>query len=410
MQTLNQMIHVGSQQLHKEQFRQNGTMKHAIAPYRICPIGAHVDHQGGAVLGKSIALYTVLSFQPAINNSQNSDKKMTLLCNLTSERGFKDKSSFEIGKVLSSNGWSKYAEAAAAALNAHTPIKQGITGVVSGSLIGAGLSSSASVILAYIAALCDINQIKLNKAEQVELVRRVENEFMGLNNGIQDQTAIAYGRREALNHLDSRTGEVQYVEPEQASSNRPQPCWVIAYSGFSRMLVGSGFNTRVDECRQAAKLLDANATILSDIPETVFDSKKSTLPAPLDRRASHYFSEQRRVAAGRQAWEASDWERFGALMNQSCQSSIHQYESGSPPLIDLSLIAASVDGVYGARFSGGGYGGCVVALAQPEAAAQITAEITAKYLEKYPEKEGIAHSFITAPEDGVRVIEEGKEA
>lgn len=402
------MIHVGSQQLHKDPSRKNGTVKHAIAPYRICPIGAHVDHQGGAVLGKSIALYSVLSFHPTFSQNGETDKTIRLHYNLTEAPEFNNESSFEIGKVVSGNGWSKYAEAAAAALNAHTPIKYGITGVVTGSLIGAGLSSSASVILAYIAALCDINEIKLNKAEQVELVRRVENEFMGLNNGIQDQTAITYGRRDALNHLDSKTGEVQYVEAEAVSSTPSKPCWIIAYSGFSRMLVGSGFNTRVDECRQAAKRLDPSAKILSDVPEALFERKKSSLPAPLDRRASHYYSEQRRVAAGRAAWKAGDWERFGTLMNQSCQSSIHQYESGSPPLIDLSLIAASIDGVYGARFSGGGYGGCVVALAKPEAATAITAEITEKYLEKYPEKEGIAMSFVTAPEDGIRVIQDEK--
>ena len=103
---------------------------------------------------------------------------------------------------------------------------------------------------------------------------------------------------------------------------------------------------------------------------------------------------------GRQAWEDADALRFGQLMNQSCQSSIRNYESGSEVLIRLHEIISATSGVYGSRFSGGGYGGCVVALAKPDLAGSACAEITEKFSAIYPE----LHSqvFVAQTGDGLR--------
>jgi galactokinase/galacturonokinase len=155
----------------------------------------------------------------------------------------------------------------------------------------------------------------------------------------------------------------------------------------------------VEECRQAAASLKAGATILSDVPRELFEERKMTLPENLRKRAEHFFTEVERVEQGAQAWGEADFALFGQLMNQSCHSSIKNYESGSEILIQLHELVSSVEGIYGSRFSGGGYGGCVVALARRDEAERACAEITEKFLIKHPELP--SKVFVAETGDGI---------
>jgi len=141
----------------------------------------------------------------------------------------------------------------------------------------------------------------------------------------------------------------------------------------------------VEECGQAAAILHEGAKILSDAPRTAFENGRDRLPENLRRRAEHYYGEVERVHKGVHAWRESNLELFGQLMNQSCESSIRNYESGSPILIELSELVSSTGGVYGSRFSGGGYGGCVVALTDKDAAESACAAIAEKFSLRHPE-------------------------
>jgi len=156
----------------------------------------------------------------------------------------------------------------------------------------------------------------------------------------------------------------------------------------------------VEECRQAAALLRENATILSDVPGDIFEEKQQTLPENLRNRAEHFFTEVERVRQGAKAWQNSNLEQFGQLMNQSCESSIRNYQSGSDILIELYELARNTEGVYGSRFSGGGYGGCVVALAKRESAANACEEIAEEFLSRHPELP--ARVFIAETGDGLQ--------
>jgi galactokinase/galacturonokinase len=140
----------------------------------------------------------------------------------------------------------------------------------------------------------------------------------------------------------------------------------------------------VEECHQAAALLKDGAHILSDVPREVFEEKKTALPENLRKRAEHFYTEVDRVHEGAQVWKESNLQRFGQLMNQSCASSIHNYESGSEILIELHKLVSETDGIYGSRFSGGGYGGCVVALAKRDLAEVACGEIANKFAGKHP--------------------------
>ncbi len=349
-----------------------------FSPYRICPIGAHVDHQGGAVLGRTINAGTTLEYESTNTNE----------IHIASEQFGETK--FIIGE-LDMTHWSRYAQAAARVLN----IKRGMRAHVSGALIGAGLSSSASVGLAYLKALADVNDIELTDDGLVQLEYQLEHDELNLQIGLLDPLTIVNGRRNALLFMDTRTVSVSPIFDSPLSDS----AWVAAYSGTSRELAKSGFNVRVEECRQAASLLKDGAKILSDVPREIFEAEKMTLPENLRKRAEHFFTEVERVHVGAKAWEASDLESFGRLMNQSCESSIRNYESGSDILIELYELVSGTRGVYGSRFSGGGYGGCVVALAKKDSAEEACAEIAEKFKARHPELD--SKVFVAETADGL---------
>ncbi|HXG30696.1 MAG TPA: galactokinase family protein [Thermodesulfobacteriota bacterium] len=368
-----------------------------VSPYRICPIGAHIDHQGGPVLGMTINAYTILAFIP------NEERRVRLY-----SVNYPGVVEFNLGRIRTParNDWGKYAMGAAKVIGDEVPIRYGFIGALIGTLPASGLSSSASIGLAYLHALAMVNGLKLTPSDYIELDRRLENDYLKLKNGILDQATILHGKREHLLHIDTITGDVEPLsKPEGSEGFRI----IVAYSGFSRELASSGFNTRVEECRRAVILLGLmggvmSAKVLSEIPEEVFRMKSKKLPETLRRRTSHFYSEVRRVRDGVRAWQEGDWEAFGRLMKESCLSSFENYESGSPELKSLQEIVSSTHGVYGSRFSGGGYGGCVIGLVRHDIAEDAASRIYEAYLDRYPELKGRAAVYLADSEDGVRFI------
>jgi galactokinase len=374
-----------------------GDVRIIASPYRICPLGAHIDHQGGPVLGMSINACTLMAFAPA----QGRQVRLR-------SRNYPGRVRFLLDEIPETTGsfWGIYPRAAALALQHDVPLKTGIVGLLDGMLPGCGLSSSASVLLAYLHAMADANGISLQPWDYVQLTRRAENQYIGLNNGILDQTSIVFGRRNSLLHIDTRDEAVRQL-PEKPDAYGYQI--LVAYSGYSRELTTTGYNSRVQECREAAAELSRlagsdPAEVLSDVAEADFLQYGHRLAPHLTRRARHYFSEVRRVADGLAAWQAGRMEEFGRLMFESCRSSIEQYECGSPPIHDLQQIVASAEGVIGSRFSGGGFGGCVVGLVRPDTAERAAADIQEAYRRLHPEVAEQAVVYLAHSADGVRLL------
>ena len=167
-----------------------------VSPYRISPLGAHIDHQGGPVLGMTINARTVLAFIP------NFDKRVRLY-----SMNYPGVAEFSIDNIKSParDDWGRYAMGAAKALDEYLGIARGFTGALSGSLPSSGLSSSASAGLAYLYALARVNDQELKPQEYVELDRRIENDYLRLSNGILDQTSIVYGKKDTLLYIDTVT-------------------------------------------------------------------------------------------------------------------------------------------------------------------------------------------------------------
>ncbi len=367
------------------------------SPYRICPLGAHIDHQGGSVLGMTINACTLMAFYSSKDGAIRLRSK-----------NYPGKVSFDIGAIPESPGniWDVYPWAAVMALQEKYRIERGVVGFLDGMLPGCGLSSSASVLLAYLYAFSAANSLDLKPWDYVRLTRRAENRYIGLNNGILDQTSIVFGRRGYLLHIDTR-GEKVRLLPDRLGENHYRI--IVAYSGYSRELTTSGYNSRVDECRMAAEHLSRMGGIrpvkmLSDVDLGDYHRYGSRLEASIGRRANHFFSESQRVQDGVAAWGEGAIEKFGRLMTQSCKSSIESYECGVQAVCDLQRIVSSVDGVFGSRFMGGGFGGCVVGFIRPSYAADAVEAIKTSYQKLYPEVAGQAAVYLARADDGVRFI------
>ena len=397
--------------------------KLVVSPYRFNPLGAHIDHQGGSVLARCLDQYTLLYFWP------QRDGKCRVHANIDNTQW--QCAEFTAGDIADQHGWDAMARAAVTAFAAEfyqieehaeehakehregrgeKPVRtdasgqlKGVDAVVFGTLVSGGLSSSASVVLAYLTALADVNDVIIEPKQLVELVRRVENEYRGLNNGVQDQMSIVFGKKHHLVQLDvERVTATAVADPCDAD----EIAFLMCYSGVSRDLVtGSNFNTRVAECREAAACLFAGAEHLGKVPEARrTQAALMSLSEVAQRRARHVFSEMQRVHLGCAAWAAGDWQSFGQLMNDSCYSSINYYESGSPWLIDLHTMAKTIDGVYGSRFSGGGFGGCLFMLIKADKAMSVADDLLNQYLQKYPELAGKARVCLAQSESTVRVV------
>ncbi len=351
------------------------------SPLRVSPLGAHVDHQDGLVTGMALDQAIYLAFVP------RTDARVRV-----TSLNFEGCTDFTLDAIppIAPQDWGNYARGAALALAQSHAIRLGLDAVVMGTMPIGGLSSSAAVGVAYLLALESANGLMLTPQENIELDRYVENVYLGLRNGVLDQSIILLSDRDCLTFLDCRTMEVQRI-PTAASPAEYEI--LVVYSGIRKALVGTAYNNRVAECQEAAQLMLAwsgqpstnGNSRLRLVDPGIYAQWGSRLPAPLDRRARHFFTELVRVREGVEAWRAGDIGRMGELMRASGASSVHNYESGSPHLTSLYEILCACPGVYGARFSGAGFRGSCVALSNPAYREEIEAFISAHYPAKHPD-------------------------
>ena len=354
----------------------------AFCPYRVCPLGAHSDHQHGKVTGIAINKGINIAFGPKRNG-------VIELVSLD----FEKRAQFFVDRVprTKENDWADYLRGATIALGKKYRLSVGLCGVIEGSLPIGGLSSSAAVALAFLVALCRVNDIKPSKEELIEMSVWAENKYVGVSSGTLDQSCECYCKENSLLYLDTKTGE--YVNIPRSEKMPPYEIMIV-FSGVERNLAGSKFNMRVDECRSAGYALLAfsgseygkfSETFLRDVPRSIYDEYKSKLPENWAKRAEHFYSEFQRVENGARLWEEGDLEGFGKLIFESGNSSIVNYETGSPELKAIYDIMVNTPGVYGGRFSGAGFKGCCMALINPEHKDEIAKKIEEEYLKLFPQ-------------------------
>lgn len=372
----------------------------AFTPYRICPLGAHSDHQLGKITGFAIDKGIYIAYGPKMNG----------IIEISSLQ-FPKRAQWHVMSVPQEKqgDWADHLRGATIALNRRYPLRVGLCAVIDGELPIGGLSSSAAVIITFLSALCHLNGISLLPSELIEISQEAENKYVGVSCGRLDQSCEVYCRKDNLLYLDLQSGSYELIP--QSADMKPYEIAVF-FSGLERSLASSKFNMRVDECRSAAYALKAfsgmeygkfEETNLRDVPYETYLQYKDKLPENWAKRAEHWYTEFARVEAGAEAWRRGDIEEFGRLSFESGYSSVHNWETGSPELIKLYEIMTQTDGIYGGRFSGAGFKGCCMALIDPAYESEILENVERKYLASFPKLAGKYSAHICHTADGVRL-------
>ena len=372
----------------------------AFCPYRVCPIGAHSDHQHGKITGLAIDKGIHIAF----GAKQNGVVELKSL-------QFDKRAQFHIGNVPKEkeNDWADYLRGAALELSKIRTLNIGMSAVIEGSLPIGGLSSSAAVIIAFLSALCKVNGILLSEQEMILTALKAENNYVGVSCGKLDQSCEVFSKKDHLLYLDTLDDSYELIP--QSPDMKPYKI-AIFFSGVERTLAGSKFNMRVDECRSAGYALKALAgmeygkfseTHLREVPRVVYEQYKDKLPENWRRRAEHWYTEFERVEKGAEAWRRGDLEEYGRLSFASGKSSIYNWETGSPELKTLYEIMTVTDGIYGGRFSGAGFKGCCMALIDPKYSESIEEKVTKEYLKAFPDLKGKFSVHICHSADGVEL-------
>ena len=372
----------------------------SFCPYRICPIGAHSDHNLGKITGFAIEKGIHIAYSP----KRNGVVEMASL-------QFPKRAQWHIGSVHSNKegDWADYLRGATLYLGRKYKLNVGLCGVIEGTLPIGGLSSSAAVTIAFLSALCKVNGIQLTGQELIDIAYEAEKNYVGVSVGKLDQSCEVLSRANNLLYLDTKDGSYELI-PENPAM-KPYK-FAIFFSGLEHNLAGSKYNMRVDELRSGVYALQAfagmeygkfNEAMAREVPREIYEQYKDRLPVTWARRCEHWYTEFERVEKGAEAWRRGDIEEFGRLSFESGWSSIHNWESGAPEQIRLYEIMTQTEGIYGGRFSGAGFKGCCMALIDPDYAESISRQVTEQYLKSFPELTGKYDVFICESANGVEL-------
>ena len=372
----------------------------AFCPYRISPLGAHIDHQYGKINGLALDKGIHIAYSPKHNG-------VVELKSLN----FPKRAQFHVASIPDEKvgDWADHMRGAAKMLAEKYPLRMGLSAVIEGTLPVGGLSSSAAVIIAFLSALVKVNNITLGDWEIIMMAKAAENKYVGVNCGKLDQSCEVLSRKDHLLYMDCKDDSYELIPLNPAM--KPFKIAVL-FSGLERSLATSAYNLRQDECKAAAYSLLAYAgmdyskfidTRLRDVPADVFETYKNRLPENFRKRATHYFSEIARAEAGAEAWRKGDLDEYGKLVFASGKSSVENYECGCPELITMYNIMTETEGIYGGRFSGAGFKGCCMALIDPDKAEEIERTVTDRYLKVYPDLTGKYSFHLCDSADGVKL-------
>jgi len=366
---------------------QNSETRIFRAPGRVNLIGEHTDYNDGFVMPVALSFSTWATVSPLENRklqiySENFDEEI--------EVDLDDKNLARRGH------WSDYPIGVAVVLERAGHRLRGAKLHLRGEVpIGSGLSSSAAVEVATACALVANSGLHIDPRELARLCQRAENEFVGARVGIMDQFVSLFGQAHKALLLDCRSLEFRLLPlPDNVRL-------IICNTMVKHELASSAYNERRAQCEAGAKHLDVAA--LRDATLEQFEQHRNDLPEVVYRRCRHVITENARVLAAGEALEQGDLNRFGKLMAESHESLRDDYEVSSDELDLMVELAQQVEGVYGARMTGGGFGGCTVNLVRNESVEEFRARVAEGYERVTNLKPEI---YITTPANGAEEIYE----
>jgi galactokinase len=282
---------------------------------------------------------------------------------------------FRLGAETRTGGWIDYVAGVTASLRENGRASSGFDARIESTLpLGGGLSSSASLEVALLRAINEAFALGLDALATARIAHRAETGLVGAPVGVMDQMAASLADTTQALFLDTQTLAFERLPLPDGSG------LIVIHSGIAHRHAAGEYRVRRAECEEAARLL--GVSLLREIAIERLPS--IALPSPLDRRVRHVVTENDRVLRAREALRRADASAFGALMNASHASMRDDFEVSTPEIDLLVDLAQAEPAVFGARLTGGGFGGCIVALARREAAAVTARRIAALYAERVP--------------------------
>jgi galactokinase len=336
----------------------------AGAPGRVNLIGEHTDYNGGFVLPTTIPQHTNVQLAPRTDD--------VVRVASTSVPG--GPRAYQLGEERPGQDWLDYVQGVTRVLRTEGHRLHGFEALIASDVpLGSGLSSSASLTVSLIRALRAAFGLKLDDLRLALLGQRVENEFVGAGVGVMDPMVCSLGEEAAALFIDTRTLDYRRLPlPDGADL-------VVINSGVAHQHAAGDYNTRRAECERACALLGVGQ--LRDLDATALP-RLDALPEPLGRRARHVVTENERVLAAAEALQAADLARLGQLFFASHDSQRDDYQV-SVPEVDLLVELARGEGdVYGARLTGGGFGGSIVLLARAGTGGAVARRLAEMYTQK----------------------------
>lgn len=377
-------------------FNTNTTPRVFAAPGRVNLIGEHTDYNGGHVFPCALSFNTYVAVAP------RNDKKIRLFSANFENLGIIETDLTQIAYDKKQN-WANYPLGVLSVLlKREYPVTNGFDMLFWGDIPqGAGLSSSASIELATATALNALFDLRIPMFELTKIGQEAENKFVGMNCGIMDQFASGMGRKNSAILLDCNTLKYQYAPLKLEGASI-----VLCNTNKPHNLIESKYNERRAQSEQALADLQKGLSIraLGELTEEEFNKNAALVTDPVCRkRAKHAVYENQRTLRAVQALQKNDLETFGKLMNASHISLRDDYEVTGKELDSMAQAAWEQPGVLGARMTGGGFGGCVVALIKNEAIEDFKKNVAALYTAATGY---IPDFYIAQAGDGAREIKE----
>lgn len=332
----------------------------AHAPGRVNLIGEHTDYTGGFVLPVAIPQETRVAL------GTRTDR---LVCVSSESVGAPQIATYELGREAKGGSWVDYVMGTTTALAKAGRAIDGFDAVFASDVpIGAGLSSSAALEVSLLRALREAFALKLDDVELARVGRAAETDFVGAPIGIMDQMAASLADATTALFIDTRSLEYERLELPEATEI------VVIDSGVAHDHATGDYATRRVECERATELL--GVPMLRDVRDVAVLDR---LPEPYRRRARHVVTENARVLDAVACLHSGDLERLGRLLNASHASLRDDFEVSVPEVDRLVAIAQADPDVFGARMTGGGFGGAIVALARRGAGTAAARRIASAY-------------------------------
>ncbi len=364
----------------------------AAAPGRVNVIGEHTDYNEGFVLPMAIERYTVIAASPSpdpaskIQLHSTSDKAAAIL---------------DLARPLQpapKGTWSNYPAGVIAGFLRRGLQPGGFDALIHSTVpLGGGLSSSAALEVATATLLEAITGSKLDPVDKALLCQKAEHEFAGVPCGIMDQFISVMGRENHLLLLDCRSRK-----PELVPMTDPSVSLLITNTNVKHELSGGEYAQRRSQCEAAAKALGLPS--LRDATLGILDQARSRMDAVVYRRARHVISEIERTVRAAERIRASDWTEAGQLMYASHASLRDDYEVSCAELdavVELAQAIGPAGGIFGCRMTGGGFGGCAVALVKTDKVAAISDRLAAEYEKRTKIQPSV---FVSRPAGGATVL------